>query len=60
MNIPIKDITPKAKANAIEKNESKWRMVTFDSVDSIILISCLLTDIIAFVIEVTLASITKQ
>ena len=60
MNIPIKDITPKAKANVMEKNESKWRMVTFDWVDSIIWISCLLTDIIAFVIEVTLASITKQ
>ena len=60
MNIPIKDITPKAKANAMEKNESKWSMLTFDCVDSIILISCLLTDIIAFVIEALPTSITKQ
>ena len=60
MNIPIKDIIPKVKANAMEKNESKWRTVTFDCVDSIIWISSLLTDIIAIVIEVVLTSTTKQ
>ena len=57
MNIPIKDIITTTKDNAIEMNESKWSMVTFDGVDSIIWSSCLSADIINFVLEVLLTSI---
>ena len=46
MDIPINDISPIAIAKAIEINEFKWRIVTLESLDSIIWISSFSTDII--------------